>query len=74
MYLFSLMEILILGNLRKIVRNVVMTGNTIVHLKIVIIHLIQNVLTEHNRTSCFCISLCLMIWRTFHQYKGFTLN
>ena len=56
MYLFSLMDILILGNLGKIVRNVVLIGNTKVHLKIVIIHFILNsLLTKHNKTSSFCI-------------------
>ena len=56
MYLFSLMDILIIGNLGKIVRNVVMTGNTIVHLKIVIINFILNSIpTKHNKTSSFCI-------------------
>ena len=41
----------------KIVKNVAMTNNTIIHVKIIMIHFILNfLLTKHYKTSSFCIS------------------
>ena len=60
MYSFSLMETIILKNCAKIVKNVAMTDNTIIH--------IENhynsfypyfLLTKHYKTSFFCMSSML---------------
>ena len=56
MYLFSLVVTLILQNYAKILKNVGMTGNTIVHMKSVKIHFILNsFLTKHYKITSFCM-------------------
>ena len=51
------MDSVILENYAKIVKNVALTGNTIVHMKIVVIYFILNsFLTKHYETSSFCMS------------------
>ena len=60
MYLFSLIDTVILQNYAKIVKNVALTANTIVHMKIVVIYFIFNsFLTKHYETSSFCMGSML---------------